>query len=120
MAKDLKDPARTPWIAMIGPPVLWAMQLVLNLTVVPVLCRIHKIWLMHAITILLAALAGGILARAVRTWSGLARRKTAGIDPETVSQTQFLAVVAVMISTFFFMVILATGMPPIIVSPCSE
>src|SRR4051812_39369525 len=120
MATDLKDAAPTPWIAMIGPPVLWAMQLVLNLTVVPILCRMHKIWLMHAITIVFAALAGIILARAVRKWSGLARRKTDGVEPETVSQAQFLAVVAVMISTFFFMVILATGVPPIVVSPCSE
>ena len=108
------------WAAVVGTPVLWSIHLVLNYVLVLPLCRSKQMWVMHAITVAFAALAAVAVAVATREWGRLAKRKSSAADAEELSRAQFLAVLGVMVSTFFFMVILATGIPAIFIDPCAE
>ena len=109
------------WAAVIGTPVLWALHLVLNYALVQRLCLSKRMWVMHVITLAFAALAGMAIGMSAREWTRTAKRKPVGErETEEVSRAQFTAVLAVMVSTLFFMVILATGVPAFIIDPCAE
>jgi hypothetical protein len=108
------------WVAVFGLPVLWVAQLLLSAVLARPLCRAHQKWLLHAIALACAAIAGVVLIFCVRRWDRLARRKSGAADGETVSRQQFSAVVGVLAATFFFMLILASGMPAWLVDPCRE
>jgi hypothetical protein len=109
------------WAAVIGTPILWSIHLVLNYALVQRLCLSKRMWVMHVITLAFAGLAGVAMAVSAREWTRTARRKPVGPkDTEEISRAQFLAVLAVMVSTLFFMVILATGVPAFIIDPCAE
>jgi hypothetical protein len=114
---------RSLWAAVIGTPVLWAAHLTLTYALVPPLCRWKRVWILHVITLTFLALSAAALSVAGREWGRLARRKAAADDvirTEEIARTQFLAVVGVMTSTFFFIVILATGIPAFVIDPCQE
>jgi hypothetical protein len=102
-------------------PVLWIAQLVLNAAVTPALCRSRRIWVLHVITASFALVAGSALYFSARAWGRSAKVKPAAAtleSTELVAQSQFLSVVATMTTVFFLMLIIATGVPAILLDPC--
>jgi hypothetical protein len=119
----ISDPRgkRALWAAVLGTPALFILHLTVTYAVVPVLCYYRKGWVLHVITgvfLVLAAIAVGV---AGREWSRLASRKAApGDDVDELGRAQFLAVLGTMTATFFFVVILAAGIPPFFIGPCQD
>jgi hypothetical protein len=102
-------------------PVLWVAQLLLNYFLTPVLCRSQRTWVLHVITVSFALAAGSALYFSARAWGSSAKVKPAAAtlaSTELVAQSQFLSVVATMTTVFFLMLIIATGIPAILVDPC--
>jgi hypothetical protein len=109
--------------AIAGTPLLWVIQLAFTHFFTPIFCQMGRKWMLHVITGVCLLLAGLPLFICARAWSRLAKQKPSPTDiasTEEISGRQLLAVVGVMASTFFLMLILATGIPPIIVDPCAE
>ena len=119
----IRDPrgTRALWAAALGTPALFGLHLAVTFGLLPVLCRHGKVWVLHVITgvsLTLCALGIGVAAR---EWSRLASRKPLPADdPDELGRAQFLAVLGTITATFFFVVILAAGIPPIIVDPCQD
>jgi hypothetical protein len=114
--------SRLLWSTVPGTPLLWIAQLVLNHILTPVLCRAGRGWVLHVITASFALIAGSALYFSARAWGRSAHAKPASetfAATEAVAQTQFLAVVATMTCTFFLMLIIATGVPAMVVGPCT-
>ena len=102
-------------------PVLWVSQLLLNYFLTPALCRSRRAWVLHLVTAFFALAAGGALYFSARAWGRSAKVKPAAATPElteVVAQSQFLSVVATMTTVFFLMLIIATGVPAILLDPC--
>jgi hypothetical protein len=102
-------------------PVLWVSQLLLNYFLTPALCRSQRTWVLHAITASFALAAGGALYFSARAWGRSAKIKPAAAtleSTEAVAQSQFLSVVATMTTVFFLTLIIATGVPAMVVDPC--
>ena len=109
------------WAAVLGTPLLFAVHVTLNYALVPVLCRQQRVWVFHVITGVCLVLAAAALGVAARHWSRLASRKpAAGDDVAALERAQFLAVLGTITATLFFTVILAAGIPPMILDPCRE
>ena len=102
-------------------PVLWVAQLLLTYFLTPALCRSRRTWVLHVITASFALAAGSALYFSARAWGRSAKVKPAAATAEStelVAQSQFLSVVATMTTVFFLMLIIATGIPAILVDPC--
>jgi hypothetical protein len=102
-------------------PVLWAAQLLLNYFLTPALCRSRRTWVLHLITAFFALVAGSALYFSARAWGRSAKVKPAAATPgstEAIAQSQFLSVVATMTTVFFLTLIIATGVPAMVVDPC--
>ena len=106
--------------AVFGTPLLWVLQLVLNQLLTPSLCAAKRIWVLHVITGVFLVLAGMAVAACARDWSRLSKTRSAPADAEETAQAQYVAVVGVMTSTFFATLILASGIPAILVDPCQD
>jgi hypothetical protein len=114
-------PSRWLWPSIALPPVIWIAQLILLHSLTPVFCRQKRLWMVHVISADAAQIVGVLLGGSAREWGRSARRKPEAetfAATEAVAQGQFLAVVAVMTSTFFLMLIIALAMPPILLDPC--
>jgi hypothetical protein len=102
-------------------PAFWFAQLVLNHILTPALCRSRRIWVLHVVTASFALAAGAALYFSAREWGRSAKVKPAAPtfeSTEVVAQSQFLSVVATLTSVFFLMLIIATGIPMILIDPC--
>lgn len=123
-ANDAFHPVEVPrgtgtiWASVLGAPILWALHLQLNYVVIPHLCGSRRPWILHVITLsfmLLTALGMGVAARA---WRINAPADTTSGDE--MSRTRFLAGLGILMSTLFFVVILATGIPAFFYDPCQD
>jgi hypothetical protein len=112
--------SRWLWAAVIGTPSLWVLQLILNHVLTPSLCEMRRIWVLHAITGLFFVLSGIAVIACARDWNRLANMRSRQADQEEIAQAQFVAVVGVMTSTFFWVLILASGVPALVVDPCQD
>jgi hypothetical protein len=114
-------PSRWIWPSIMLPPLIWIAQLGCLHFLTPVFCRHKRVWMVHVISAVAALIVCTLLGFSAREWGRAAQRKPEAATfaaTEAVAQGQFLAVVAVMTSTFFLMLIIALAVPPILVDPC--
>jgi hypothetical protein len=119
---EIAKTSRLLWAAIICSPLLWIAQLVLSSALTPALCRSHRTWVLHVITASFALVAGTALYFSARAWGRSAKVKPDAPtleSTERVAQSQFLSVVATMTTVFFLTLIIATGVPAIIIDPCA-
>src|SRR5215204_1427229 len=107
----IKRASRSLWAAIIGVPLLWALHLQVNYAIVPALCPNRRLWISHLITAvcLVLTLIGFLIAH--RQWREL-KEGTSDLAVE-----KFLAGLGLMTSTFFFIVIAATGVAAFFFEP---
>jgi hypothetical protein len=104
------------WAGVVGAPSLWAVHLQLNYMLVPWVCMTHHEWVLHAVTIV--SLIGS--AWCVYLCSTELRRKD---DPDPTAspandRSRFTAMVGMMSSALFTLLILAQDLPTFFISPC--
>lgn len=105
------------WTGMLAGPIAWLLQLQTNYILAQLVCSRTSHVMLHVITVvaLLLAAGGGLIAW--RSWQQ-AGREWPGESEGVVPRSRFMAVVGLLTSVMFFLVILAQGIPSFILNPC--
>jgi hypothetical protein len=105
------------WLGLLAAPLAWLVNLLLSYTLVLWACSTGRQYTLHLVTLamLLLAAAGGFMAwrawrRAGRTWHD----EAGGVLP----RSRFMAALGVLLSSLFFLAILAQGIPSFVLSAC--
>jgi len=107
------------WVGVLGPPLAYLCNHLFTYMMVSWSCATQTRWTLHLVPLLtlIIALAAGALAwrnwkRAGREWPG----SGAGVIP----RSRFLAMLGMMLSAFFALLILAQWVPIFILAPCTR
>ena len=108
------------WIGVLGSAVVWAIQLQTSYAMVPWACSSGHRWLLPVVSLvfLIAASVPGAIAWKLwrKTSTSIAtERETAG-----AGRRRFMAMLGMMDSAIFFLLILAQGLPVFFIHPCLE
>lgn len=118
-AHDTSGGVRLPLLlfAFLGPPVIWSIRFGVSYSLLPWVCATGGVLLLQALT--LAALAGTAWAGAVgwRQWR-LAGRSTAAEFGGADARARFMALVGMLGSALFLVVIIAEALPLFLIDPC--
>jgi hypothetical protein len=104
------------WFAFLAPPVGWFIGFNADYALVRVACTEGTVVLLHLVTVGTLALAasGGLAA-----WRRLEDQTPEGIDgPGGASRRHFMAMIGVMASAFFILLILAQWVTKLFLDPC--
>jgi hypothetical protein len=110
----------TLWIGVLGSAVVWATQLQTTYAMVPWACSSGHRWILPLVSFLflVAAAVPGFMAW--RVW----RKASAGRNSERETRfggrRRFMAMLGMMDSAIFFLLILAQGLPVFFIHPCLE
>jgi hypothetical protein len=105
------------WLVPLLPPLVWFLYLLVSYALVPRACTTGtsvRLYVAALIALLAAASAGGLAWRLWRDTGQEWPDEAGGVIP----RSRFLAGLAVLSSGLFFMVVLAQGVPTVILSPC--
>jgi hypothetical protein len=105
------------WTGVLGPPLLALLALEVNYALVDWACTRDASWVLHAVAALLFLLALATGGLAWRTWRRAGEYEP-GEGAGVVPRSRFLAMLGVMISPFFALVIVGIWLPNLIVGPC--
>lgn len=105
------------WVVLLGPPVIWAVRFGVAYVLAPHACRADALVLLHALTVVaLAAVAAvGVLAWRYLRLAGQAE----AVPPEVTQRTRFIALVGLLGSLLFTVVIVAEGSGSVMIDPCT-
>lgn len=106
---------------MLAGPLTWAVLLEFNYAMSYVACEQRHSWILHVATVCaLSLIAMGALL-AWRASPSLGYHELPSIDPaETaVLRARFMAIGGLALCGFFFLVVLATEIPVLVLPPCS-
>jgi hypothetical protein len=109
------------WVGVLAGPLTWAALLEVNYTMSYVACEQRHSWMLHLATgVALALIALGALV-VWRAAPSLGRHELPSTDPaETaVLRARFMAIGGLALCGFFFLVVLATEIPVLVLPPCS-
>ncbi len=105
------------WFGILGPPIIWAGRIAVSYILVPYACWTGWIIMLHLVTLvalLATAFAGWV---AWRRWRQAGRGTEVELDGMT-TRTRFMALVGILSSGFFFLVMVAEGLANFFVHPC--
>jgi hypothetical protein len=108
------------WIGILGSPIVWATQLQTSYGMVPWACSSGHRWILPIVSgvFLIAAAVPGLIAWKV--W----RKARGPSNSERVTRyagrRRFMAMLGMMDSAIFFLLILAQGLPVFFIHPCLE
>ena len=107
------------WFAVLGPPVIWFLQMQTSYSLVTWACSTGRLWSIHvtsAAFLVLAAVPGLI---GWKEWNA-----NAAADNERRStgrgRRRFMAMLGMMLAALFLMLIVAQAIPSFFVDPCLE
>ena len=105
------------WFGILGPPIIWAARIAANYILVPYACWWEMIWILHLTTL------AGVLGTAIAGWVAWRHWRSSGRGTEVelggpAIRARFMALVGVLSSGFFFLVIVAEGLANVFVHPC--
>ena len=109
------------WIGLLAGPLVWAALLETNYVLSYVACEQRHTWMLHlstAVALTVVALAAWTAWRAAPP---LGDESGASTDPRetAVRRARFMAYGGLALCAWFFLVILATEVPAVILPPCS-
>jgi TRAP-type C4-dicarboxylate transport system permease small subunit len=108
------------WIAVLGSAVVWFVQMQTNYTLVSWVCATGHHWTLYLACVLALA------AAALPGWIGWKCWRENSTDRETERESagagrrRFMALLGVMLSALFFLLIFAQALPHFFIDPCIE
>jgi hypothetical protein len=106
------------WAGFIGAPFLWSMHLLLLYMMVPWFCATGRNWVGHLLTALFIAVGLWFTYLCWREWRHVGGGEPSSDEPPANGRTRFAAVVGMMSSALFTLVIAAEHIPAFMLSPC--
>ncbi len=124
---------RSPWAHMLGGPVIWGIHFLVSYVWVEFGCGARLIVLdstIFGLTILslgvLVLTLAAIIAALYVGWSAYKSWRRTSASPETneldawgIESRRFMAFSGIFLSGLFFLVILLTGLPALVLRPCA-
>lgn len=106
------------WAGVLGAPVLWSAELIVTYALVPRACLTHHDWTLHLSTALFLCLtlAGGLVCWL--EWRRVRDATPSGADASVPGRNYFLAVLGVLTSGLFALLIFAQGLMPFFLNAC--
>lgn len=108
------------WLGMLGPPIVWLVQFQSRYAIVSAVCEHGNEFVLHILSLffLLLTLGAGCLSwvqwqRLNRTWPQERQDNPAG-------RQAFMAVVGLLTSGLFSLLIIAQALPTLFLSPCTK
>ena len=106
------------WTGVLAGPVVWGLHMQTNLSLVPWVCKNGGIILLHVVTIL-ALLITAIGAFAA--WRALREgREEDAAGGDVISRSHFMGALGLLMSSMFFLVIIAQAVPTFFFQPCQR
>lgn len=108
------------WIGVLGSAIVWAIQLQTSYAMVPWACSSGHRWMLPVVSVafLVAAAIPGILSWGV--WRKLSGSRRSERETRFAGRRRFMAMLGMMDSAVFFLLILAQGLPVFFIHPCLE
>jgi hypothetical protein len=115
--QDVKGWASTAlWYAILVPPLSFAADLVLGYALVQHACSTGHFYVLHLLTIIALALTVSAGLIGWREYKRIPEGDDEGGSP--LDRAHFMAIAAMIWSVAFIIIILANGVPRMILSPC--
>ena len=106
------------WAGFIGAPLLWMSHLTLTYMLVPWVCTTQKHWVGHLVTLLFAAGGVWFCYLCWREWRHVGGGEPGSGEDPPVGRTRFAAVIGLLSSALFTLIIIAEHIPAFILNPC--
>ncbi|HEX8076842.1 MAG TPA: hypothetical protein VF511_03425 [Chthoniobacterales bacterium] len=108
------------WTGVLGSAVIWAIQLQTSYAMVPWACSSGHRWMLPVVSVffLICAAVPGIIAW--RIWTRTSASQTTERETAGGGRRRFMAMLGMMDSAVFFLLILAQGLPVFFIHPCLE
>jgi hypothetical protein len=106
------------WAGVLVGPAVWLLQFQTNYTLVPLTCNHGGKWALHTVSVAALLLTAGAGALAWSNWrdagGGARQNEGAGVVP----RSRFMSVLGLLVSSMFFLVILAQWIASWVFGPC--
>jgi hypothetical protein len=108
------------WIGVLGSALIWAIQLQTSYAMVPWACSSGHRWMLPVVSVvfLVASAAPGLIAFSIWRKTSVAGRTER--ESRGDGRRRFMAMLGMMDSAIFFLLILAQGVPVFFIHPCLE
>ena len=108
------------WAGMLGAPAAWATQLQVSYAFVPWTCLHGHRWVLHVSTGFFVAISLICGVACFMEWRQVGGGSAEGSAGGPTERSRFLAVVGLMVSAMFSLLILAQGTASFFLNPCWE
>ncbi|MDY7227705.1 hypothetical protein [Hyalangium rubrum] len=105
------------WVGVLAPPLAWLFLLQVSYSVVTTDCRQAQPLLMHGLTLGALLLVGVGALAAWRSWKAL-RAEPASLESEGPGRARFMALLGLVESALFALVIVSNSISTFLLSPC--
>jgi hypothetical protein len=105
------------WTGILAGPIVWLVSFEATFALVPWACLFQAKLALYIVRILALALAAGSGLLAWRQWNELGREQP-GEGAGALPRSRIMALGGVLLSSLFFIVILAQAIPEVILRPC--
>jgi hypothetical protein len=105
------------WTAILAGPIVWLVSFEANFALAPWACLFQAKLALYIVSILALVLAGGSGMLAWRQWSELGREQP-GEGAGALPRSRIMALGGLLLSSLFFLVILAQAIPEVILQAC--
>jgi hypothetical protein len=108
------------WFGVLGSAIIWAIQLQTSYAMVPWACSSGHRWILPFVSLgfLVAAAIPGIVSW--RIWRKVSGSRVSERETRGGGRRRFMAMLGMMDSAVFFLLVLAQGIPVFFVHPCLE
>jgi hypothetical protein len=108
------------WIGVLGSAIVWAIQLQTSYAMVPWACSSGHRWMLPVVSFafLVVAAVPGLIALSI--WRKTSSPRRSERESRFQGRRRFMAMLGMMDSAVFFLLILAQGLPVFFIHPCLE
>ena len=106
------------WACVLAGPVVWLLQFQANYTLVSLTCNHGGKWALHAVSVAALVLTAGAGLLAWSNWREVGGDARQNEGASVITRSRFMSVLGLLVSSLFFLVILAQWIASWVFGPC--